>query len=98
MATYKLREKSYVDDRFVEKDETVTVSADVLPGPHWEPVDLEAKRIYLSFCETGQFVGPAPRDLDLAPFVQFDGVNVEQLAAQVAAEHAVVGKRARAEA
>jgi hypothetical protein len=95
MATYKVLQKSYIDDQMVEADQMVTVSDDVIPGQHWQPMDASARTAYLERCTTGRFIGPEPRNLDDAPFVEFPEVDIASLVAAAEHDQAAEGKSAR---
>lgn len=44
LAKYRIDQKSYMNDRIVEKGEEVEVSPKLKPGPHWFPLNDAAKK------------------------------------------------------
>jgi hypothetical protein len=44
MAQYKLLQAAYIDNILHGEDDVVTVSDDLIPGPHMVPVDAAAKK------------------------------------------------------
>lgn len=73
MATYKLLEKAFIDNRIYEPGETVTVADDVVPGPFMKPLDAAAKKMAK---EVGLVVGPSPDPVD-----QITATNAETIGA-----------------
>lgn len=45
MPRYKIHQQSFIDERLVEPGQEVETHARHKPGPHWEPMDDQAKEI-----------------------------------------------------
>lgn len=87
MARYRLHQRSYIGDRLYEPDSEITVSPSVKPGPHWEPIDDEAKNAMANHAI--EFTGEVPDVLArlepmladaLAKRSGTDAVNAETIA------------------
>lgn len=58
MALFRFHQQSYVDDTLVEKGQSKNVGKHHKPGPHWEPLDDDAKAMV---ARTGvEFTGEVP--------------------------------------
>lgn len=88
MPLYRIHQVSNIDDRTVAAGEEINVDARHIPGPHWEPLDDEARAICTA--NGHEFTGEVP---DILPALTDElgkagnaagGMTAEQMTAAIA--------------